>query len=353
MPRLVVQLGQAGQAGHSSTVYELIGDWPISVGRAKSSTLVLDDPSVSRLHAIVRANPDGSWQIVDRESSNGVKVNGAKVKEATLKAEDEIVVGEFRLRFEDSAQRKLISYGTTQLPPRFAEALKQSAYSGTFMTVESVADLAPAESKSRGAAAGAGSSFGKGDAESRLIKTLGRVSKSLAELSTVEDVTQRTLDLVLDIEGAERAYAMLMDEASMARGDFTKGVYSFEPASIRYRSGTKPMGAEKLPQFTISQSIIRQVMQDGLPLLVSDAKADPRMSASKSIVAAGIQSAMCAPLGIGKKLRGLLYVDNLSRRGMFTVDDLNVFAIIAVQSGLAIGRVRTKQETPEPAPARR
>lgn len=339
MPRLVVQ-----QAGHSSTVYELIGDRPISVGRAKSSTLVLDDPSVSRLHAIVRTNPDGSWQIVDRESSNGVKVNGAKVREATLKAEDEIIVGEFRLRFEDSAQRKLVSYGTTQLPPRFAEALKQSAYSGTFMTVESVADIAPAESKNRAAAAGGG---GKNDAESRLMKTLGRVSKSLAELSTVEDVTQRTLDLVLDIEGAERAYAMLMDEASMARGDFTKGAYSFEPASIRYRSGTKPMGAEKLPQFTISQSIIRQVMQDGLPLLVSDAKADPRMSASKSIVAAGIQSAMCAPLGIGKRLRGLLYVDNLSRRGMFTVDDLNSFAVIAVQAGLAIGRVRSRQETPE------
>jgi len=340
MPRLVVQ-----HAGQTSTVYELLGDRPITVGRAKSSTLVLDDPSVSRLHAIVRANPDGTWQIVDRESSNGVKINGAKVKEATLKADDEIVVGEFRLRFEDSAQRKLISYGTTQLPPRFVEALKQSAYSGTLMSVESVADVAPAEKANRGAA----QASGKNDAESRLMKTLSRVSKSLAVLETIEDVTQRTLDLVLDIDGAERAYAMLMDEASMARGDFTKGSYSFEPASIRYRSGSRPIGAEKLPQFTISQSIIRQVMQDGLPLLVSDAKADPRMAASKSIVAAGIQSAMCAPLGIGKKLRGLLYVDNLSRRGMFTVDDLNVFAVIAVQAGLAIGRVRARQETPEPA----
>jgi GAF domain-containing protein len=57
---------------------------------------------------------------------------------------------------------------------------------------------------------------------------------------------------------------------------------------------------------------------------------------------------MCAPLGIGKKLRGLLYVDNLSRRGMFTVDDLNAFAVIAVQAGLAINRVRTRKDTFEP-----
>jgi GAF domain-containing protein len=57
---------------------------------------------------------------------------------------------------------------------------------------------------------------------------------------------------------------------------------------------------------------------------------------------------MCAPLGIGNRVRGLLYVDNLSRRGMFTVDDLNVFAVIAVQAGLGIDRVRTRIETPEP-----
>ena len=338
MPRLLIQHG-----GESSRVYELLGDRPISIGRAKSSTLVLDDASVSRLHAIVSPNLDGHWQIVDRDSSNGVKINGAKVKEATLRADDEIMVGEFRLRFEDSKARKLVSYGTTQLPPRVAQVLKESAYAGSAMSVESVA----AGSLPEGARpAGASGRVGANDAESHLLKMLGRVSKALAGLDTLEAVTQRSLDLVLDIEGAERAYAMLVDDASMAHGDFSN--YSFEPASIRYRSGSKLAGAEKLPQFTMSQSIIRQVMQDGLPLLISDAKSDPRVSASKSIAIAGIQSAMCAPLGIGKKLRGLLYVDNLSRRGMFTVDDLNAFAVIAVQAGLAINRVRTRKDTFEP-----
>ena len=39
---------------------------------------------------------------------------------------------------------------------------------------------------------------------------------------------------------------------------------------------------------------------------------------------------------------GLLYVDNLSQRGMFTVDQLNVFAVIAAQAGLAMDRVRAR-----------
>jgi hypothetical protein len=338
MPRLLIQHG-----GESSRVYELLGDRPISIGRAKSSTIVLDDASVSRLHAIVSANLDGHWQIVDRDSSNGVKINGAKVKEATLRSDDEITVGEFRIRFEDSKARKLVSYGTTQLPPRVAQVLKESAYAGSVMSVEAVGAGSLPESARPAGASGRASG---NEAESRLLKILGRVSKALAGLDTLDAVTQRSLDLVLDIEGAERAYAMLVDDASMAHGDFSTGNYSFEPASIRYRSGSKP-AAEKLPQFTMSQSIIRQVMQDGLPLLISDAKSDPRVSASHSIAIAGIQSAMCAPLGIGKKLRGLLYVDNLSRRGMFTVEDLNAFAVIAVQAGLAINRVRTRHETPE------
>ncbi len=331
MPRLMIQ-----HTGEKPRVFELVAGRPISVGRAKSSSLALDDPSVSRLHAILRSNPDGSWQIVDHDSSNGVKVNGARVKEAALRSDDEIILGPFRLRFEDSTSRTLVSYGTAELPPRFAQALKQSAYSGSFMTVESLADIASAQSQL---------SAKEQKTEGRLLKIVSRLGKALAPLRSVDEVTERALDFVLEIEGAERAYAMLLDEPAKPGADAPANTYNFTPASIRYRSGAKLSGAEQLPQFTISQSIIRQMMRDGLPLLVSDAKSDPRVSASQSVVLAGIQSAMCAPLGIGKKVRGLLYADNLSRRGMFTVDDLNVFAVIAVQAGLAVSRVRGRHET--------
>ena len=58
----------------------------------------------------------------------------------------------------------------------------------------------------------------------------------------------------------------------------------------------------------------------------------------------GMQSAMCAPLASRERLFGLLYVDNLSRRGTFTPDDLEVFAVIAAQAGLAIDRVMARSE---------
>jgi len=151
MPRLIIS-----RPGETPSVFELLGDRPVSIGRAKSSNVVLDGESISRLHAVLHFTPDGQWQIVDRGSVNGLRINGAAAKEATLRADDEIAIGEFRLRFEDSASRKITSYGTVKLPPRFAEVLRKSSYAGSILAVEFLADAGPAEPAVGGALAVAG-----------------------------------------------------------------------------------------------------------------------------------------------------------------------------------------------------
>jgi hypothetical protein len=339
MPRFLIHHVTEG-----SRVFELLGDRPIVVGRAKSSNLVLDNASISRQHAVVRETPDGRWQIIDRGAVNGVKVNGTLVKEAFLHANDEIVLGEYRLRyFEDSAARNMVAYGTPQLPPKVAKVIGESAYSGSFLPTQ---PLGSANSPQVARPASAQDNARALDQENRLLKLLDRVNRTLSEVTAVEDVMRRILDLVLEMDGAERGFTMLLDRDSIGGGDFSKGGYGFEPALIRYRAGAKTSPAQGAPQLTISQSIIRQVMHGGLPLLVSDPQADPRLAASQSIAISGMQSAMCAPLGTRNRRLGLLYVDNLSRRGMFTVEDLNVFTVIATQAGLAIDRARPKEDAP-------
>lgn len=340
MPRIVIH-----RDGEGSRVFELAGERPVSIGRAKSSNIVLEDASVSRLHAVVRATMDGHWQVLDRDSANGMKVNGKATKEAVLRGNDEITVGVFRLRFEDSAERKITSYGTAQLPRRVAQALNESAYSGSApanspysastLVVEPVGDAAIPAMDVRAQAL---------ENENRLLTLLSRVARTFNEIHAVEKLSQNALEFALEIGGAERGFVMLLDEESLKHRSVGDVRYSFEPAQIRYRTGREAQ-AHGIPQLTISRSIIRQVMQAGLPMLISDGQSDPRLSASQSVANAGIQSAMCAPLGIGNRLRGLLYVDNLSRRGMFTVDDLNTFAVIAMQAGVAINRIRDRRET--------
>ena len=340
MPRFLIY-----HPGEDARVFELTGERPIAIGRAKSSNLVLDNASISRTHAVVRATEDGHWQIIDRQSANGVRVNGNLTKEAVLKPNDEIVLGEYRLRFfEDSSARNMVAYGTPQLPPRVEKVIGQSAYSGRFMEVQPVGNVTASDGLRPLAAQGRMQSL---ERENKLLHLLYRVNRALGELNSVSEVTRKILDLTLEMDGAERGFVMLLDKDSIGRGDFSKGGYGFEPALIRQRAGSGAPQNQGAPQLTISQSIIRQVMHGGLPLLVSDPQADPRLAQSKSIVAAGIQSAMCAPLGMKERRFGLLYVDNLSRRGMFTVDDLNVFTVIAAQAGLAIDRVQLQSESTE------
>jgi FHA domain-containing protein/GAF domain-containing protein len=331
MPRLVVS-----HLERPSQVLELTGDRPLSIGRAKSSDLVLDDPGVSRLHGVVRANPDGRWEIIDRSATNGLLINGRAMKEAILGSNDEIAIGSFKLRFENSDERKIMSYGTATLPGSVAKLVGESSYSSSFMSVQPVA-LSATDAK--GKPEMPASRVQLLEQENRLLKVLYRVNQALAQIDKVDELTRRILDLVLEIGGAERAYSMLLEENPPTKLDFAKGNYTFKPAVIRYRAEPLRDGAA-LPQLIISRTIIRQVMQAGMPLLVTDGQADPRFAATTSVINAGIQSAMCAPVGMGNRIRGLLYVDNLSKRGMFAVEDLNVFAVIAVQAGLAIDRLQ-------------
>jgi hypothetical protein len=69
------------------------------VGRSEESEIVLVDPSVSRLHAIVEIDA-GEPSVRDLDSTNGTFVNGRRVKFETLRHGDELLFGNTRMRFE-------------------------------------------------------------------------------------------------------------------------------------------------------------------------------------------------------------------------------------------------------------
>jgi DNA-binding NtrC family response regulator len=71
----------------------------IRIGKDKKNEVVLTDPSVSRLHASLQDQEDGCF-LRDLGSTNGVVLNGARVKQAYLVAGMEIVLGDSTLRFQ-------------------------------------------------------------------------------------------------------------------------------------------------------------------------------------------------------------------------------------------------------------
>jgi signal transduction histidine kinase len=71
-----------------------------SIGRGGDNDIVLDDPMVSRNHAEVVRQIDGSYHVRDLGSQRGTFVGSRKVAEAPLRDGDELLIGPMRLRFE-------------------------------------------------------------------------------------------------------------------------------------------------------------------------------------------------------------------------------------------------------------
>jgi pSer/pThr/pTyr-binding forkhead associated (FHA) protein len=82
-----------------------LGKTNISMGRANTNDIIINDVRVSRSHARLDCGPQGVT-IVDLGSSNGTRVNGSRSERATLKPGDTISLGsqQFKYMIEDPSE---------------------------------------------------------------------------------------------------------------------------------------------------------------------------------------------------------------------------------------------------------
>jgi pSer/pThr/pTyr-binding forkhead associated (FHA) protein len=74
-----------------------IGDGWTRIGRSVTADVRLDNPSVSRRHALIVSEPGESLRVLDDRSLNGIFVNGDLVEWGKLADGDELAIGNFRL----------------------------------------------------------------------------------------------------------------------------------------------------------------------------------------------------------------------------------------------------------------
>ena len=93
-PVLEAERGELSWNGQS---HEL-GGRRVVIGRSKDCDIQLADANVSRRHAEVRQEGASFW-IVDLDSTNGIEVNGRRLKRAKLEDGDRVTLGATELRF--------------------------------------------------------------------------------------------------------------------------------------------------------------------------------------------------------------------------------------------------------------
>lgn len=287
-----------------------------TVGRGNANDLVLNDSSVSRLHAVIKLR-DQAVLIADRGSTNGVLVNGQRIKgESNLKAGDAVRIGRYELRLEsladDPEEEKSLRIRISEWPSALDHIIHRTVAAP------------PREPEEAGRqAADLASRIQKLERENYLLTMLYDAGKALNAKLSVDDISDQVLSLAFRIEGVERGFVMLFDESGQPA----------QQSQVRYRN---PQAAENQPKFILSRSVLETIKKEQQPILIDDLTADRRFSASESMKISGLRSAMCAPLAGVHRLFGILYVDNMEKASAFTQEELNVISVVAAQAGAAV-----------------
>ena len=144
------------------------------------------------------------------------------------------------------------------------------------------------------------------------------INSSLGRKRVLEEV----MDSLITLMRAERGFLILRDPSDG----------KLKPETSR---GIDHVNLDE-EAFKVSGTIVRKVAETGVPILTTNAQADPRFGGQESIVAFNLRSILCAPLKLKEKVIGVLYVDNRVRIGMFQDTDLDLMTAFADQAAVAI-----------------
>ncbi len=323
-----------------------------SIGRGKDNDIVLNDRRASRRHAQIIAEAT-DFKVVDgyysggeiKRSVNQVFVNGTPRLEKILEPNDEIVIGETRLRFNKLEEAETAKTPKSQSSANLfddsaaeAEAAKNVKYNdqplGHTQMLMSAEEIIKSHS---------GFSMQTGLATATEIKELRRKAKVLDllyELSrtigTVFDLKEifiKATDLIFRGTPADRVVALISEETP--DGKVSDG--KLFPIAVRARDARMEDSAEKL---SISRTITQKVMREKVALLSQDASGDAQFSMSESIVSQGVRSTICAPLITESNVHGVLYADRLDPFSAFSPDDLELISAVAAQTAVTVETVK-------------
>ena len=162
--------------------------------------------------------------------------------------------------------------------------------------------------------------------EHEQLSALYEVSRVINSTLDLEEVLKQVMDTIIELTGAERGFLMLIDDET--------GELEFKVAREMDRKTIDDSS------FQISRTIVRQVASDGVPIVTTNAQADPRFRAQESVVSYSLRSILCVPLRVKDRVTGVVYADNRIKHGLFGDRDRDLLVAFANQAAVAIENAR-------------
>lgn len=283
----------------------------LSIGRSPENHLQLDDPQVSRQHAIIQQTPAGTV-IRDVNSGNGTFIGDRRIQEYRLNSGDIVVIGGSSIRYE----------GLEEAAPMGESIFGDSTLAGSGVRLQDggtpAVETASTESVYQTLFAGSA------DENIRVLQERLRAIYEANQIISSENDLQKLFARVLD-----QVFQLVPAHNGVI---FIRHPKTGELNLAHLKSGS---GEEDVP---VSSTIVNQAMQSGVALITSDAAGDDRFNtpAGGSIIMQNITSAMCAPLTCKDEVLGVIYVDTRGTTNAFGKGDLELLVAIAGPSAIAI-----------------
>lgn len=263
-----------------------------TVGRKEDCNFCVNDKTVSRQHAEIEVPNDGCQIIVrDLGSHNGTSVNGIRVNGHTVaKRDDMVMFGQVEFRLADTSES---TKPETKSPTTTQLAQFDPAQSVVLDIKEA---LRPLPSKVADIP--------------ELWSTLSEMARMLILSEPKQTMLERSLSLVSKVIPAERL-AVLSTSADRVNV---------------YTDALLLMNKKEMGTFTLSKTIVNEILTNKSSVLIGDPLDDPRFSGQQSIVASDLKSAMAVPLFDEGKVLGILYADTTNPLHRYSNDYLRLFA---------------------------
>jgi transcriptional regulator with GAF, ATPase, and Fis domain len=251
-----------------------------TLGRALGNDIHLPEPSVAPHHAQIVFN-GRDFQLEEVDGQGEILINGKKKRRARLVNGDRVTLGRAQLGFS------MFTEGNTEEGARARSEADQSDLSG--------------------------------------LRRLQSFSARLMTTRSVDELLETLLGDVLELTGAVRGVVLWMDPGEgQEAAPRVRASRNVQRDAIQETTGT------------ISDSIVRQVLETKRPLIVSDALNDTTFGKSESVIALKLSSVMCVPLLSQGDSVGALYVANDEIKHLFDRAQLDMLTVYASQASLIL-----------------
>jgi putative nucleotidyltransferase with HDIG domain len=281
----------------------------LRAGRLESLEIVLDDTSVSRRHAEIRATDQG-WQLRDLASTNGTFLNNIRLGS-----------GERQLREHDIIQCGKVTLVVDQL---------DNGVGGDTLAKDQILVEATTSSSWEDALQGLAFDSKRCPRPGDQMVALLRASHHLGHIEREDDLLHSILNDAVSALDAQRGAIVLADGAQ---------------GELRLRALATGRG-EPQGRHTFSQSVANRSFSRGESILCCSVGDDPELATAQSIHEGAMASVLCVLLRTPRKRLGVLHLDRSYWQKPFTTEDLHLADALAasVSAGIETALLLQKKD---------